>query len=95
MGSGVRAAAIYVAWSGLRRAGIGPESGSAEIDSFLLLFWARRTPFFAPKLACSIGSFAKKKSFFSRIDTPILEHFLRPNVGHSYGEYGLVLIVEE
>ena len=52
-------------------------------------------PFFAPKLAPSIGSFAKQEVIFSRIDTPILEHFLRPNVGHTSGEYDLVLIVEE
>ena len=37
----------------------------------------------------------KKKSFFSRIDTPVFLSFWGPSVGPSYGEYDLVLIVEE
>ena len=48
-----------------------------------------------PKLVNNIGSFAKKKSFFSRIDTPIFLSVGGPSVGPSYGEYDLVLIVEE
>ena len=36
--------------SGLRRAGIGPESGSAEIDSFYIGNLARGTPLFRSKI---------------------------------------------